>query len=107
MMETLLVESAIRATLLVGSCALVLRVSRVKSPVVLHAVWALVVIAMLILPAWVLWGPEARVPMVPQPATAAVTTVVPHFNPNVAPGPSRLARSRAGARTPGPPHRGR
>ena len=73
-METFVVESIVRTTLLGIACAIVLWAARVKTPATLHAAWTGVVLAMLILPAWRLWGPEARIPVLPQHARAALMT---------------------------------
>jgi bla regulator protein BlaR1 len=69
---TILFESAIRVTLIAAVIALVLFVMRIKTASVLHAVWASVVVLMMLLPAWVTWGPKASLPVLPPPATAAM-----------------------------------
>jgi len=56
---TILFESAIRVTLIAAVIALVLFAMRIKTASVLHAVWASVVVLMMLLPAWVAWGPKA------------------------------------------------
>ena len=69
---TILFESAIRVTLIAAVIALVLLAMRIKTASVLHAVWAGVVVLMLLLPAWVAWGPKASLPVLPPNRTAAV-----------------------------------
>jgi uncharacterized protein (TIGR03435 family) len=80
-MERLLLEFCIRASLIVLTTAIVLRVLRIRSAAARHAVWTGVVIAMLALPAWLEWGPKAAVPVLPargEPAPAvAMNTEAP------------------------------
>ena len=59
----ILVESAIRATILALGVAIVLRVLRIRSPRPAHRTWTFVVIVMLLLPAFVAWGPELAIPV--------------------------------------------
>ena len=73
-MPTLLIESATRATLIAVDIGLALFVMRIKPASVLHAVWASVVL-MLLLPAWVAWGPKAPLPVLP-PELGRTTTMV-------------------------------
>ena len=49
-MQALLIESVIRSTLIAAFAGLVLTLMRIKAPAVKHAVWAGVVLAMLLLP---------------------------------------------------------
>src|SRR5690242_13100738 len=70
---TILLESAIRVTLIATVIALVLFAMRIKTVSVLHAVWAGVVFLMMLLPAWVAWGPRASIPVLrPDPAPAVM-----------------------------------
>ena len=62
---TILFESAIRVTLIAAIIALVLLAMRIKTASVLHAVWASVVLLMMLLPVWVAWGPKASLPVLP------------------------------------------
>jgi GWxTD domain-containing protein len=73
-MERVLVESAIRAVLLAIAAAAVLRVLRITTASGRHATWTVVLLAMLTLPIWTLWGPKAALPVLP---TRAVSVVVP------------------------------
>ena len=73
-MDRLLVESAIRGTLIAASVGGVLWATRMKAPALLHAIWTCVVIAMLLLPLWTIWGPKASMQVLPrqEPASAVV-----------------------------------
>jgi TonB family protein len=71
-MQTLILECAIRASLIAICTGAVLRILRVKAPRVRHTVWATVVVLMLALPVWTAWGPRA-VARVLKPATASAT----------------------------------
>jgi beta-lactamase regulating signal transducer with metallopeptidase domain len=64
----LLVESAIRITVLAFGVAVVLRLLRIGSPRLAHRAWSGVVLVMLLLPASVVWGPSFNVPLLPSPA---------------------------------------
>jgi bla regulator protein BlaR1 len=74
---TILLESAIRVTLIAAVVGLVLFAMRVKTASVRHAVWASVVVLMLLLPAWVTWGPRASIPVLSPDRTPAVTFLPP------------------------------
>jgi len=65
-MERLLVECAVRGAFVAATTAIVLWIARIRTPALLHAAWASVVVAMLLLPLWALWGPSASVPVLPQ-----------------------------------------
>ncbi len=73
-MERVLVESAIRAVLLAITAAAVLRVSRITTASGRHATWTVVLLAMLTLPLWTLWGPKAALPVLP---TRSVSVALP------------------------------
>ncbi len=74
-MPTLLIESAIRATLVAAAVSVVLFVMRIRVASVLHAVWAGVVVLMLLLPAWVAWGPRASLPVLPSQVRQTTTAI--------------------------------
>ena len=74
---TILFESAIRVTLIAAIIALVLFAMRIKTASVLHAVWASVVVLMLLLPAWVAWGPKASLPVLPPEPTPVIALLPP------------------------------
>jgi uncharacterized protein (TIGR03435 family) len=76
-MERLLFEFGIRAALIVLTTAIVLRVLRIRIAAAQHAVWAGVLMVMLLLPAWLAWGPKARVPVLPAMPTAVLSPVAP------------------------------
>jgi len=84
---TILFESAIRVTLIAAIIALVLFAMRIKTASVLHAVWASVVVLMLLLPAWVAWGPKAPLPILPSQAGQNATA---QFDPLLLPLPTGL-----------------
>src|SRR5579862_9590636 len=101
-MQTLFVESAVRATLIAATVALVLWITRIKTASVLHAVWASVIVLMMLLPAWVAWGPKAPLPFLPPDRTSAVALLPPPLpagladaTPHTSPVPS-LARESGG-----------
>jgi BlaR1 peptidase M56/Surface antigen variable number repeat len=62
-MERTFIEYVVRATLLVLGTAAVLHFMRVKSAAAKHTVWAGVVILMLVLPLWIVWGPKVPLPL--------------------------------------------
>jgi bla regulator protein BlaR1 len=70
--EPLLIESAIRSTLIAAVIWLVLFAMRIKTASVLHAVWASVFVLMVLLPVWVAWGPKASLPVLPAQANVAI-----------------------------------
>jgi len=103
---TILFESAIRVTLIAAIIALVLFAMRIKTASVLHAVWAGVVVLMMLLPAWVAWGPKASLPVLPPDRTPVVALLPPpspaglaDATPRTSPVPSHApspARQRGG-----------
>ena len=68
----LIVESAVRAAVLVCGVALVLRILRIRSPRLVHRAWTAVTVIMLLLPVFVAWGPELAVPLLPSQAESGV-----------------------------------
>jgi uncharacterized protein (TIGR03435 family) len=64
-MERLLLEFCIRAALIAAATAAVLWMLRVRTASARHAAWSGVMLAMLLLPAWVAWGPKASLPVLP------------------------------------------
>src|ERR1041385_5020953 len=73
MMQSLILESGIRATLVAFLTYAILFVLHIKSPRVRHSVWTGVVVVMLILPVWTAWGPKASLPIVrPVPVAIAM-----------------------------------
>ena len=61
----ILAESAVRITVLALGVSVVLRALRIRSPRLTHGVWTAVVVIMLLLPAFVAWGLEFAVPLLP------------------------------------------
>ena len=76
-MEPLLVESATRSVVIAISVAGVLWATRMKAPAVLHAMWTVVMVAMLLLPLWTIWGPKAAMPMLPERAASHALAPTP------------------------------
>src|SRR5260370_19404384 len=64
-MEGLLLECAIRAGLIAAGTGIVLLAMRIKSASLKHTAWSGVVLMMLLLPIWTLWGPKAEVRVLP------------------------------------------
>ncbi len=60
-MQNLILECAIRASLIAICTAVVLHVVRVEAARARHIVWASVVVLMLVLPVWTAWGPRVVV----------------------------------------------
>ena len=76
-MERLLVECAVRALLLVGVTAATLFVMRVKQAAAKHRVWTGVMVLMLFLPVWSLWGPKFSLRILPPlPAVSGAGPIV-------------------------------
>jgi hypothetical protein len=66
----ILVESGVRSTVLAVVVAVLLGRLRIGSPRAAHQAWVGVTLLMLVLPAFVAWGPKAMIPVLPeQPAT--------------------------------------
>jgi bla regulator protein blaR1 len=63
----ILLEAAVRVTLIAAALAFVLRLLRVHSPAVRHALWTALVMLMLLLPALTTWGPDIPIQMLPPP----------------------------------------
>jgi GWxTD domain-containing protein len=74
-MERLLLDCAVRAALLAIATHVLLRLLRIRSAAAQHAAWTTVVVAMLLLPAWALWGPRAYLPVASAPPTRASARV--------------------------------
>ena len=87
-MAAFLLELAIRATLVAGGTALVLRVLRIQAASIRHAAWTGVVIVMLCLPAWTASGAKLALPVLSsatdQPAISP-PSVTPTPTPSVQP----------------------
>jgi hypothetical protein len=64
-METLLLDCSLRAALMAVGTAAVLGALRICSPSAQHIAWTGVLLAMLLLPAWALWGPKLSAPVLP------------------------------------------
>jgi hypothetical protein len=77
-MARLLVECALRGTLAATVTAVILRATRIKTPVALHAAWTGVLLSMLLLPVWTAWGPRASMRVLPPvPAPREIVARLP------------------------------
>jgi bla regulator protein BlaR1 len=101
-MERLLFEFVLRATLIAVVAGVALWALRIRSASARHAVWASVILAMLVLPEWMLWGPKARLAVLPARHAAVTSTVIGGATPRAiihpvqtsAPAPARRTRWR-------------
>jgi uncharacterized protein (TIGR03435 family) len=103
-MERIILECVVRATLIALGTQTVLSLTRVRSGAARHNAWACVVVAMLCLPSWTLWGPKASIPMPTAPfaQTAQLRTYPePNLGPSASPPldaiPAKAAESRLSA----------
>lgn len=62
-MDSVLLEAAVRALLLALATGAVVWVMQVKTASGQHAAWTVVLLGMLMLPLWMLWGPKASLPV--------------------------------------------
>jgi beta-lactamase regulating signal transducer with metallopeptidase domain len=76
-MERLLIESAIRISLIAAGIAVVLRVMRIHTAAARHAAWTFVLISMLMLPAWTAFGPKTSIPILPARSQRAAAMTGP------------------------------
>src|SRR3954470_10703823 len=60
-----LLDAAVRAALVAGTTACVLRAARIEAASVKHAAWTGVMMVMLLLPLWVMVGPRIRIAVLP------------------------------------------
>ena len=75
-MPLLPIELAIKAVLIAVSTAGVLRILNVRTAAARHAAWAGVVVAMLLLPVWTVWGPKLAWHWLPPLPERAATYVI-------------------------------
>ncbi len=71
-----LAEFVIRTTLIAMATGASLWALRIRSASAKHAAWTGVMLAMLLLPAWIEWGPKASLPVLPA-HPVVVTDVTP------------------------------
>ncbi|HEY7189010.1 MAG TPA: hypothetical protein VH436_20775, partial [Vicinamibacterales bacterium] len=62
-MDSVLLEAAVRALLMALATGALVWVMRVKTAAGQHAAWTVVLLGMLMLPLWMLWGPKASLPV--------------------------------------------
>src|SRR5579863_7503241 len=76
-MEKLILEFVVRSVLIAVCTAIALYVLGVRAARVRHAVWASVLVLMLVLPVWTAWGPKAMLRVLkPAPVVVAEQSVV-------------------------------
>jgi bla regulator protein blaR1 len=86
-METLLIECTVRSSLIAAAAGLALWAMRIKTAAAQHAVWTGVMLAMLLLPAFAIWGPKAPLPVLPRAAASAPVVILPANDQAAAPLP--------------------
>ena len=64
-MERLLLEFVVRTTLIAAVTGVALWALRIRTAAAKHGAWAGVLTVMLLLPAWLEWGPKASLPVLP------------------------------------------
>jgi bla regulator protein blaR1 len=74
-MQSVLIESAVRSSLIAAAAGLVLWGMRIKMAAPRHAIWTGVTLAMLLLPAFARWGPKAPLPVLPRGAASAPVVI--------------------------------
>ena len=85
-MPLLPIELAIKAVLIAVSTAAVLRILKVKTAAARHAAWAGVVVVMLLLPVWTMWGPKVAwhlLPPLPELAATHAIATADTFGPAI------------------------
>ena len=76
-MLDVMLEAALRATLIAAAALVVLRLLRVRAAAVRHRVWTVVLLAMLALPLWIVWAPEIALRVLPATYSSASGAVAP------------------------------
>ena len=84
-----LAQCALRSALVAAGTGAILQVLRAKAPRLRHAVWAGVVVWMLALPVWTIWGPKAAVTLSRSVAPLEAVSVAGLPEPYRPPVPSR------------------
>ncbi|MGE3403034.1 MAG: M56 family metallopeptidase [Vicinamibacterales bacterium] len=74
-MTNILLEAAIRATLIAAAFALVLAALRIVSPAARHCWWTALVVVMLALPVFTAWGPRVPLPGASSTASAVAAAI--------------------------------
>jgi len=96
-MERLLFEFVLRTTLIAAVAGVALWALRIRSASARHAVWASVMLAMFVLPVWMLWGPKARLAVLPARHATVASILVAN-----APRPAGVRPARSSAAAPAP-----
>jgi len=74
-MLDILLEAALRATLIAAAALGMLWLLRVGAAAARHRVWTVVMVAMLALPLWIVWAPDVSLHVLPPAYTNAPSTV--------------------------------
>jgi beta-lactamase regulating signal transducer with metallopeptidase domain len=81
-MERLFAECAVRAALIAVVTAVVLHTIGIKPAAARHTAWTSVLLAMLLLPVWTVWGPKAPIRLLPPLAQSeTIETPLTHVLP--------------------------
>ena len=64
-MENVLLESSVRAAVMFAAMMAVLAMFHVRSAAARHAAWSAVLLTMLLLPVWSVWGPDLPLRVLP------------------------------------------
>ncbi|HEY6346709.1 MAG TPA: hypothetical protein VIY49_34905 [Bryobacteraceae bacterium] len=86
-LQLVLQECTLRSALIAAAAGLVLWGLRIKMAAARHAIWTGVTLAMLLLPAFAMWGPKASLPVLPRIAASAPAVILPANDHAVAPLP--------------------
>jgi bla regulator protein BlaR1 len=99
---SMLIEFVLRTSLIAVAVALVLYAMRIRTASVRHAVWSGVIFAMLLLPAFLAWGPRASLPILPRSPEqrTAVAISIPVVNMPAATEPTRSAPAQSPGTSP-------
>jgi bla regulator protein blaR1 len=76
-MQSIFIECAVRSSLIAAAAGLVLWAMRIKMAAARHAIWTGVTLAMLLLPAFAMWGPKAPLPVLPRAAVSTPVVILP------------------------------
>ena len=81
----MILEWSLRVTLLAAGAGAVLMLLRVRAAAVRHLAWTGVMLAMLLLPAWVAWGPRVPIALLSALPTAPVLLDLDLATPPIVP----------------------
>jgi beta-lactamase regulating signal transducer with metallopeptidase domain len=75
-MEQSMLAWSIRALLMAAGTGVVVGLLRVRAAGALHRAWSAAMVAMLLLPAWTVWGPKVAAPLLPATVAPAVAMAI-------------------------------